>query len=440
MLIMRLAGLAAELERRPGALAAAKLINVALAMAWGFVVTFVFVRLLPLTEFRAFLLLIAFANFTVSAELGLTAIAYSRLRKDRVAGTGNFHSKEIVALFWLMALIILAGACAIGIAMVAGAIKTDHPTLFLSFYAVSAINLLAVLGRRALAALDHNIWWEALEFIRRSSGIGLLLASLAGLPILPSVLLQLVISLLMLWAGLQTIHGTLAMAPGDWLSPHAGARHVREHYLADFGRTGALTLFDVAAYNAPYFTIAAATHDARPMLLFDFAFKISRALSAIIRALMESLLPNLTRAFFGGQASAFRSGLGRSTVLVLTVAAGSAGAIIVGGGYLVRLLFAGHLSISGTELGAVALLLAGLSAMCLSVYLQNGLGRFGALVRPSFVFLVGSLASVPVAAMISHRLGKDFPTTFIVTYAGVHLLLGLVHIRMLTHLGTERPA
>ncbi|MBN8830655.1 MAG: hypothetical protein J0G94_08520, partial [Sphingomonadales bacterium] len=67
------------MERRPGLLGAAKLANVVLAMAWGFVVTFVFVRLLPLSEFRAFLLLVAFANFTVSAELGITSIAYSRL-------------------------------------------------------------------------------------------------------------------------------------------------------------------------------------------------------------------------------------------------------------------------------------------------------------------------------------------------------------------------
>jgi len=54
-----LVGLAGRLERRPGLLGAAKLANVVLAMAWGFVVTFVFVRLLPLSEFRAFLLLVA---------------------------------------------------------------------------------------------------------------------------------------------------------------------------------------------------------------------------------------------------------------------------------------------------------------------------------------------------------------------------------------------
>ena len=88
-MIARLATLAGTLERRSGLLAIAKLSNVALAMLWGFVVTFVFVRLLPMDEFRAFLLLVAFANFTVSAELGISAIAYSRLRRDRVAGEGE---------------------------------------------------------------------------------------------------------------------------------------------------------------------------------------------------------------------------------------------------------------------------------------------------------------------------------------------------------------
>jgi hypothetical protein len=431
-----LVALAGRLERRPGLLGAAKLANVALAMAWGFVVTFVFVRLLPLGEFRAFLLLVAFANFTVSAELGLTSIAYSRLRRDRIAREGDFRPEEVVALFWLMTGLIALGACLIGLGIAAGLIPTGHPGLFIAFYGVSALNLLAVLAKRVLAALDHNLWWEGLDFMRRLLSIALLVASLVELPILDSVLLQLAISSALLGLGTITIHRSLAIAPGQWLAARQGAAHVRAHYLADFGRTGALTLFDVAAYNAPYFTITAATHDPRPLLLFDFLFKISRALSAVIRALTETMLPRLTEAWFTGAMADFRRRLLRCIALSMGLGLCAALALLLVGAPLAQLLFNGNLAPNMAELAAMAVLLPGLAVLCVSVYVQNGLGRFGALVPPSFAFLLGSLLSVPAAA----ALGVGLSLGFVSLYALVHLALGLVHGRMLAQLGQERPA
>jgi hypothetical protein len=436
----RLVALAGRLERRPGLLGAAKLANVVLAMAWGFVVTFVFVRLLPIGEFRTFLILIAFANFTVSAELGLTSIAYSRLRRDRVSGAGNFRSEEIVALFWLMGTIILVGGCLIAAAIGLRIIPTQHPGLFIAFYGLSAINLLAVLARRALAALDHNLWWEGLDFIRRLSGIALLFASLVGLPILDSVLLQLLLSLILLWIGLVTTHRSLAMVAEQWLAVGVGARHVRAHYLGDFGRTGALTLFDVAAYNAPYFTIAAATHDPRPLLLFDFVFKCSRALSAVIRALVETMLPALTRAYFSGAMETFRAGLLRGISLTLGIALAAGIGLLLLGPALARVIFDGHIEIQLGEILMMIGLIFGLGMICISVYLQNGLGRFGALVGPSFAFLVGSLLSVPLAMLLQDRFGWSVSLSFLALYAAVHVALALVHGRMLAGLGRRQAA
>jgi hypothetical protein len=83
----------------------------------------------------------------------------------------------------------------------------------------------------------------------------------------------------------------------------------------------------------------------------------------------------------------------------------------------------------------IALLLLGLGLICLSVYVQNGLGRFGALVGPSFAFLIGSLASMPLAIAGSRAMGWAVSLTFVALYAVVHLALGAVHGRMLTRLG-----
>jgi len=436
-----LVALAGRLERRSsGLLALVKLANVGLAMAWGFVVTFVFVRLLPIGEFRSFLLLVAFANFTVSAELGLCAIAYSRLRRGRVVGEGGFHPSEITALLWLLAGIVLAGALLIGGAIALGLIRTRYPALFLTFYAANAVNLVAVLARRALAALDHNLWWEVLDCLRRGIGIALLLASLIWLPILESVLAQLVLALLLLWAGLATIHASLAMRARDWMAWRSGAAHVRAHYLDDFWRTGALTIFDVTAYNAPYFTIVAATPDPRPLLLFDFVFKMSRALSSVIRALIETMLPGLTRAWFGRERATFRKGLARATLLTFGVALGGIVVLMLLGRPLAHAIFDGHAVPTHAELAAMALLQLGLWLMCVSVYLQNGLGRFGALVGPSFLFLIGSLASVPLSVLLAARFGWPAALTFLALYALVHGIMGAIHARMLLRLDPEARA
>ena len=108
-------GLLARLERSPRILALAKLANVGITMVWGFAVTYVFVRALPLSEFQAFLLLVAFGNFTVSAEFGLTSIIYSRLRRYWLRPAGDpdeddFRMEEIGFLFFLLVAMVVASS------------------------------------------------------------------------------------------------------------------------------------------------------------------------------------------------------------------------------------------------------------------------------------------------------------------------------------------
>ncbi|MBU0556587.1 MAG: hypothetical protein KKD64_10555 [Alphaproteobacteria bacterium] len=433
-MIAGLIALAGRLEKHAGLLGLAKLGNVALAMLWGFVVTFVFVRLLPIEEFRSFLLLVAFANFTVSAELGLSAIAYARLRRARVSGEGAFDPAEVVALLWILTGLVLLGGVLIVVAMATGLLKTAYPVLFVSFYVVAALNLLTLLARRALAAIDHNLWWEVLDSIRRFSGVALLIAALGPLTILTSVFIQLGVALAVLCAGLATFHATLRMRRRAWLAPRAGLRQVRAHYLSDFGRTGVLTLCDVGAYNAPYFTIAAVTPDPRPLLLFDLVFKLSRSLSSVIRALAETVLPRLTRAAYQGDWAGVRAGIMRCTLwsLAATLAAGVA--LLVAGKLVARIVFDGNLDLQTSEIMMIIALLLGLSLICVSVYLQWGLGRFGTLLRPSVLLLLGSLLTVPMALPLHESLGWSLSAGFLALYAAVHVSLGLVHGRMLMHL------
>jgi hypothetical protein len=431
-----MATLGGRLEANARVLAFVKLANVALAMLWGFIVTYVFVRLLPLHEFKAFLLLVAFANFTISAEFGFSAVVYSRLRRHRIDGSGGFRPEELGVLLAFMALLVGGGGLAVAAGLAGGLIPTARPWLFLAFYAVSALNLLALLARRALAALDRNLAWELLDMVRRLSGIALLLLALAGLDLMDAVLLQLAIGVASLLAGLRLVHRLLGMEARHWIALRVGGDHVRGHYLGDIGRTMALTVSDVGAYNAPYATILLATADPRPLLLFDLVFKVSRGLSAVIRALTEAMLPRVTAAWHGGDGATLARQLRRGTV-VATAGAGALGlALVAGGPWLSAALFDGKLVASRAELAALAVLLLALAPLCVSVYLQTGLGRFAALLPPSLALLAGSLLSVPVAAVLSGA-GLPFALAFAASYAGVFVLLGLVHLRQLRRLAPE---
>lgn len=420
----------ARFEESARILALVKLANVGLAMLWGFAVTYVFVRLLPLHEFRAFLLLVAFGNFTVSAELGLTSIAYNRLRRHWLAARGegeasDFRPEELGVLVALLGGLMLLGTATMVGAVLTGIISTGYPWLFILFFLTACLNLFATLAKRALAAVDRNMFWEMLDIGRRIASLALLIAALNGMNITVSVFLQLLLSLAAIGGGLALLHRRLSLKPAHWLAIRVGGGHVRRHYLADFGASAALTLSEVAAYNAPYFLIALATHDPRPLLLFDFLFKISRALSALVRATIEAALPRITAAWYRGDARRFRQLLLRSVAVAVVMALAIGGALMVVGPPMVHALFDGKLAVDRFDLGLIDLLLLGLAVTCVSVYVQAALGRFGLLLRQSLPFLAGSLLCVPLAAFFATGampFMAVFPPLVVATYLGTGAL------------------
>jgi hypothetical protein len=132
----------------------------------------------------------------------------------------------------------------------------------------------------------------------------------------------------------------------------------------------------------------------------------------------------------------FRSGLLRCLRWTLGVTMAAGLAVLLVGRPLAHIIFDGNIVVQPVELIVIVMLLFGLGLICISVYLQNGLGRFGALVGPSFLFLVGSLLSVPLALLMP----GDLAFAFLALYAAVHLALAVVHGRMLAGLGRERTA
>lgn len=408
-------------------LALIKLVNVGLTLIWGFAVTYVFVRALPLREFQAFLLLVAFGNFTISAEFGLTSIIYARLRRYWLGvqddGSGQFRLEEMGVLFLFLGLLIAGGLAILIIALVSGGIGTAMPMLFILFFLSACVNLPALLAKRALAAVDGNFLWEALDCMRRVVTITLLLFILQGLDPRVSVALQLGVSLCVIGWAIMLVHARLGMTLRHWMAFRVGGGHVRAHYLRDIGVSAMFTISEIVAYNAPYFTIAAATQDARPMLLFDFFFKMSRALSMFVRAAVEAALPRITRAFHADDRARLRQLLTRALGAGFVFALGASAALVVAGQWIFAKLFDGRAAISAVELLLVDVALIALTVICVSVYVQAALGRFSHLLGRSLPFLAGSLLSVPLALLLRDR----FDIAFLCFYTATLLLAAMLH-------------
>jgi hypothetical protein len=420
----------ARLETSGKILAVAKLANVGITMVWGFAVTYVFVRALPLHEFQAFLLLVAFGNFTVSAEFGVTSIAYARLRRywlDHDGDGDEFRLEEIGFLFFLLAGLVLVAGLILAVAMLTGLVRVGMPVLFFLYFLAACINLPVLLVKRGLAATDHNLFWESLDLVRRSVTLALLLAVLVGFNLTLSVALQLLLSVLAIAIAGFRLHRRLEMRGVHWIALRAGGRHVRIKYMRDMGASVALNLSEIIAYNAPYFTIAMATRDVRPMLLFDFTYKMSRALTMVVRATVEAALPALTASYYSGADGRFRALLMRTLTIAGLGALAAGGALAIIGQPLVRQLYDGKLHIGVDEIGLVALLMLSLSTICVSVFLQCAVGRFAIVLRQSLPFLAGSLLSVPLAMVLAPVTGLSFATMFLGLYALVFAGTATLH-------------
>jgi len=190
-LIGKLNKLARSSEGSGKALASVKLGNAMLAMVWGFASTYVFARELATTEFTTFVLLIALANFTIAAEFGFSNILYRRLRDRVLAANDDFSLRELWMLTGFLCGFIVIGVAAILAAMYAGAIETRFEGLFVTVFTLAALNMVVLVAKRTLAALDRNMAFEIIDAIRRAVSLVLLLSVLAGLDLTLSIVLQL---------------------------------------------------------------------------------------------------------------------------------------------------------------------------------------------------------------------------------------------------------
>jgi len=415
-----------------------KLANVALSMLWGFAVTFVFVRALPGEEFRAFLLLVAFNNFTISAEFGLTNIVYSRLRRfwlgDEPGGEQGFRREEIGVLFLFLGGLIVISSLLVVALIALGWIDTQLPAIFLIFFLAAALNVLLLLAKRTLAAMDCNLQWEVIDIARRVLGLMALFAVLGGFSLLHSVAVQLLLNAGGALIGMKLIHSLSGMRLRQWFAYHVGGGHIRSGYLRDIGASATLTASEIIAYNAPYFLIAALSSDPRLLLIFDFVFKIIRSVGMAIRATIEAVLPVLTRYWFARDRKGFARVLMRAGGVALGIALCANLLLVAIGQTIFGFLYDGATLLRMGEMFLLCTLLFGLAVMCVSGYVQMALGRFSALLRCSLPFMLGCLLVTPLATRWLPVPGEGDAFIFMLLYTSVFMGGATLHLYSLVKL------
>jgi hypothetical protein len=283
-----------------------------------------------------------------------------------------------------------------------------------------------LLAKRALAALDRNLLWEALDIGRRIMTLGLLLSVLVGFPLLASVTAQLTLNMIFTGLGMLLIHRGLGMRVRHWFALRVGGGHVRRSYMHDIGASMGFTMSEITAYNGPYFVIAAVSHNPALLIIFDFAFKMIRAVATATRATIEGALPGMTRLWFARDHGGFAGGLRRAALVALGVAF-CADILLVGVGQRIfDILYHGTAILSLTDLMLLCLLLPALALVCVSVYVQGALGRFAQMLRLSLPLLAGSLIAPLVASWMplqgSDELFMELYALLFVVLAGVHVV------------------
>ncbi|MCF8709637.1 hypothetical protein [Rhizorhapis sp. SPR117] len=424
-----------ELEQSIGVLGAVKLGNACLILIWGFGLTFVFARALDNIEFQNFVLLIALSNFTISAEFGFTNIIYNRLRRWRLHAGGQFSFTEISAVLAAIITLIVLAVCALALCFVVGIIVTQLPLLFLSFFIVSCLNIAVLLCKRVLAALDRNLLFEFTDICRRVVSLVVLFAVLLGLDLGFSVLILLVVTLASLGIWCVIIHRVLKLRMAHWTSIAKGIGIIRTRYLRDIRASILFTLADVGANNMPFLVIAFLTDDLRPLLLYDFAYKLMRVMGIVMRAIIESYLPRITAALHSGSILLVRRAFLHCLAGGVIPGLGVSLLLLCWGHQLAQFLYHGKMDVTVLDLTLLSLVMLALPVNALSIYVNCAIGRFGTLLKASMPYLIGATFSAPIAMVATW--GHDaWAETFLSIFTIVYLLAMLLHLWLLKSLVT----
>ncbi|MEI8277468.1 MAG: hypothetical protein WCG00_15885 [Hyphomicrobiales bacterium] len=389
----------------------------AAAIAGGLVQTFVFARVLNPQDFSIFILIGTFGLSLWLFDLGAAKILYVRQRERHLAGSSDPEvPAQSSAVTLAYALIVLTGTLLCFAVMIARpSVDLGRAVECALFFSFSALNLVWFPLRNISNAVDEFISFESLEAARRVGHIGLILAMLAGLPILVSLLLANLLWFVLLAACIARLarKGALALRiAGSFTALTAFWRGNRAEIL----RSGNYAMAELTVYNFPYLVVPMMFGLGAPTIILDTVFKIFRGATLIYAAGLDPLVPRQTRAFAERDAATLKKATLMATVFcaVPTIALC---ALLRFAGDRVFTLLLGPAAIVPTSVTPIliVLLVANMIQNVASCLLQHT-GFFREIARVA-TFMVVAMAAMTAVVYIAHA---DI-VGFIGTYATVYV-------------------
>lgn len=331
-----------------------KVVNMVLAVGWGFLFTYVLVRAVGPETFAVLAILNAVGVSLGVADLGLAKVALLRLAYEpslvaRTSGEDGVTAESadtqdrirtgLATLYLAVTVVVVIAATAFVHWSVA---DFDLTLLTALFFPSAALGLPWLLLQQFSLARGKYLQFEAVDFFRRVGQVAALSLAAAGLPLLLAfgfILSVWLVALLygarisaLVWSSWRNIPSALIDGGGfvarNWvLLKHSVAYNVSE----------------ILIYQFPLIVTPIVYGLGWPVLTADIFFKLHRGVTLGYRAASESALPQLISAFRGSDRSSCRAVLLRITLLSIPVAI-AAGLLLFGAGdaLLVALFGNGH--------------------------------------------------------------------------------------------------
>ena len=266
------------------------------ALVAGLIQTFVFARVLSPERFSLFILVGTLGVTLWLVDFGLTRILFVRQREAYLAGRRDRNvAGQSASVLMLYATAAGLGTLACGIVLLILRAPLQQALEFALFFLFVSLNLVWFVIRFVSVAVDRFIFFETHEAIRRIGHIAIMLAMLAGLPLMAFLVLS-----NLLWGILFASAIRKLVREGALRWPRGGVlRGFRSFFRANRPealRMGAFSAADFYIANFPYLVVPLAFGLGAPVIVLDTTFKIFRGTVILYAAGCDVAVPRQTRA------------------------------------------------------------------------------------------------------------------------------------------------
>ncbi|MFN4091450.1 MAG: hypothetical protein ACK4FG_00975 [Brevundimonas sp.] len=407
-------------------LATLKAFNLALSVGWSFSFVAVLSRALGMADYAYVALVSGLGAYVMSANLGLPALVYSRVREEYLvkAGESGGALAVCVSSIFSAAAVIATLAFSLWIILFSG-LGVKFAIDLLILFAGMALNLPLMVLKAICSSIDRYWEFESAETVRRSISLGLVLTVLGGASLKVYAICYLLITVMVVVVALFMAKSTFIS--GVRYLKDSGIRGVFARDSKSIGGNIWFSLNESALYNSPYFLIPIVFGVGAEVILFDVFARVSRFGAAAYLAVSESAMPRLSEANNSGARAKVRGIMWASAGACLPVVIGGCLVVAADNGAVLEFLVSG-LSVT---LWAVLSICLTLSALMAQTLIGNFLLSTGQVARalPISMFSVWALVAL-YAAVAVFSLGGS---AFLVGYAGIFCISAACYVWSFFH-------